>query len=280
MNIRALVFLCLFFCGVVNADAYIKTADRLSGIDLGYDAARGRYATVASVNLTGYNGDADASGTTILVWSGDGAYTLQTTARTLTMYGTAGTDGPGSTGIITLTITGVDDSYAEISEDVGMTGATAVVTTAEFFRVNSVVAKTTGTGLGSAGTITIRSSTDTYRQAYLAAGDCVALQCMYTVPADKTAYILGARTTLANAAELSANAQILIQSKTATSGWVTLAIVPASGTSAYTKFEVPLKVAEQCTIRAAVSNGNAGVSTGGGDNLKVSADLDLIVVDD
>jgi hypothetical protein len=280
MKTRVFALIVFFLCSIANAAGYVNPPDRLSGIDLGYDAARGRYSTVTAVNLTGYNGDADASGATVLVWSGDGAYTFQTTARTLSMSGTAATDASGGTGINTLTITGLDSDYLEISEDVGMTGATAAVTTNSFFRVNSVVAKTTGTGLGSTSAITITSSTDTYRQAYLAVGDCRALQCLYTVPASKTAYITGVRASLANAAELTANALILIQSKSATSGWVTLASVPVGGAIASSQFAVPLKVLEKTSIRAAVSNGNASVSNGGGDNLKITADLDIVVVDD
>ena len=88
----------------------------------------------------------------------------------------------------TITIEGLDTSFAKISETVTLNGTTAVQTTATFFRINRMY---TVTGNAPAGNVSARVTSSSGTQVgYILAGFGRAKGGFFTVPAGYTAYIL------------------------------------------------------------------------------------------
>lgn len=123
------------------------------------------------------------------IWSPGGLYTFPAAASVLTVVSDDADDAAGDTGARTVTIEGLDANYEPVSATVTMDGTSPVSTTGvSFLRVNRVYVATAGSSATNEGTITIANSTPT-TLASIAAGAGIAEQCVYTVPANNTAYI-------------------------------------------------------------------------------------------
>jgi len=136
----------------------------------------------------GYNGAVTALES---VWTAGGLYSFPAAASVLTVVSSSTDDDgdPVGTGARTVTIEGLDANYEEISVTVTMNGTTAVSTTGySFLRVNRAFVATVGSTGSNVGAITIANSTPTTLSTIVATVG-VSEQCIYTVPAGKTAYI-------------------------------------------------------------------------------------------
>jgi hypothetical protein len=123
------------------------------------------------------------------VWSPGGLYTFPAAASVLTVVSDDADDDAGDTGALTVTIEGLDANYEPVSATVTMDGTNNVSTTGvSFLRVNRAYVATAGSTGTNEGTITIANSAPT-TLASIAPGAGIAEQCVYTVPAGKTAYI-------------------------------------------------------------------------------------------
>lgn len=91
------------------------------------------------------------------------------------------------TGARTLTITGLNGGYAEISETLTLNGTTAQTTTNSYLRVNAVEVATAGTNNSNIGNITVKSNGTTLSKVL--AGNNKAFQGVYTVPSGKTIFV-------------------------------------------------------------------------------------------
>lgn len=119
-------------------------------------------------------------------------YTFPQTAETLRVKaGGDSDDASAGTGARTILISGLDDNWDEVVESVTLNGASAsVATTSLFYRVNSAEVLTVGTYSGSnIGDIVIENTTSAQELAYIPSGLGNTQQAVYSVPADKTAYI-------------------------------------------------------------------------------------------
>jgi len=123
------------------------------------------------------------------IWQLGGTYTFPTTAYELKISSSSGNDSfTAGSGAKTLTIEGLDANYESVSVTVNMAGSTQVSTTGQtFIRVNKVYVATVGTYGTNFGTITVGNGYQTVAYILPAAGSTE--QCIYTVPAGKTAYI-------------------------------------------------------------------------------------------
>jgi len=191
------------------------------------------------------------------IWTGDSLYTWQTEANTVSANSSAGQTQ-------TITVQGLDADYAEVEEDIVLTGATETAeTTQKFLRVHRAFIKTGDTNTANIN-INHHSSDDLISQ--ISDGYGQTLQTFYTVPAGKTAYLSKFRVS-------SAKQQTAI---------VTLFVRPFGGafraqstSSLYssgiqTIFDTPLRITEKSDIevRAKTSINNV-----------LSADFDMILVD-
>lgn len=130
------------------------------------------------------------------VWEGTPAiYPYLVTAEQLQVVSTDANDTLLGTGARTITLIGLDTNYNELEETINMNGLTQVTTTNSFVRINRAFVATVGTFGGSnIGTINILNNAGTTTQALITIGDGQTLMTMWTVPVNKTAYILALNT--------------------------------------------------------------------------------------
>lgn len=131
-----------------------------------------------------------AAATQSIVWEGTNAlYTYLTSAEQLKVSSSSAQDGAGGTGILTLTLVGLDGNFDEITETITMNGLTAVTTTKSYLRIYRAYGATSGTSLTNVGAITITNNAGTIQLVYIPAGDGQTLMTIWTVPNGKIGYI-------------------------------------------------------------------------------------------
>ena len=163
---------------------------------------RGQVAWHYAIFKFGFNPDVDDSLET--VWAEGGLYSYLSAATQLTVSSSSANDTSAGTGARTVTLSGLDSNYAEISETVTLNGQTAVTTTNSYLRINRMIVNTAGTGGQNAGVIYVGTGTVTAgvpanKYATVAVGDNQSLMALWTVPANYTAYLLQKDITAATA---------------------------------------------------------------------------------
>jgi len=163
---------------------------------------RGQIGWHEAIFKFGFNADVDDALET--VWAQGGLYSYIETATVLKVSSSSTNDTSAGTGARTVTLSGLDANYAEVSETVTLNGQTAVNTTKTYIRINRMVVNTAGSGGQNAGVIyagdgTVTSGVPAEKYATIAAGDNQTLMALWTVPADYTAYLLQKDVTAATA---------------------------------------------------------------------------------
>lgn len=163
---------------------------------------RGQIGWHYAIFKFGFNPDVDNSLET--VWAQGGLYSYIETATILKVSSSSTNDTSAGTGARTVTLSGLDANYAEISETVTLNGQTAVNTTNTYIRINRMVVNTAGSGGQNAGVIyagtgTVTTGVPANKYATIAVGDNQSLMALWTVPADHTAYLLQKDVTAATA---------------------------------------------------------------------------------
>lgn len=162
------------------------------------DFLTGKFGDLNKINAIqfGYNADVN------LAWEDvtteGGIIKLPAAAGALHLVSNSVEDDPDKgagvpgTGIHSVTIYYLDSTYAEKSVDVALNGAAAVTTSVnDIFRINKVIAKTTGTGGAAAGTITLKDVTDTDLYGQIKVGETNMLSAAVTVPLGKKLLLTG-----------------------------------------------------------------------------------------
>lgn len=157
----------------------LPTLDSLSAIAFGLDPRFRR------VTASGNNADVD-TGAQEDVWTGGGMYPWLTAATNLELVSTSASDAAAGVGARTVTITGLNIDYNEITATVTLNGLTAVPVGTAFFRINSVVVASAGTTKTNVGDVTLRDLGAGTTRAVISAGFGVNRQSQYTVPAGYT----------------------------------------------------------------------------------------------
>lgn len=166
-----------------------NTIGNLIVADFLTEVRRGNVAGHSMVSGAGYNPDIDAAASET-IWGAGGTYAFPAAAATISVVSTSALDTSAGTGARTLTIEGLNSSYAAISETITLNGVVPVVTTASFLRVNRAYTATAGSGGSNAGTITgITVSTSLTMFGMVPAANTSQLG-LYTVPAGYTAYLV------------------------------------------------------------------------------------------
>lgn len=140
------------------------------------------------VVVASINPDVDVSSTPETIWATGGAYTYRTAAAVIAFSSSSASDTTQ-----TALITGLDATYALVSETVALNGTTTINTVNSYLRVHSVELSAACVGTISGGTIVSIAIGSTYWDA-----------AIYTVPLGYQAYLVGvtASTTLAMDAEV------------------------------------------------------------------------------
>lgn len=156
------------------------------------NVARGGIIAHKSLFKFGFNTDINGAEETI--WSRGGTYVYPTAAEINTLSSTSANDTANGTGARTVTVSGLDANYNEISETVSLNGQTPVNTVNAYIRINRMFVATAGSGGGSAGTIaagtgTVTAGVPAVCYAEILSSDNQTLMTVWTVPAGYTAYI-------------------------------------------------------------------------------------------
>ena len=236
--------------------------------------ARGQVAFHETQFKFGFNPDIDDSLETI--WAEGGLYSYLSAASVLKISSSSTDDTSAGTGARTITISGLDANYDEISESVTLNGQTAVNTTQSFLRVFRMIVDTAGSGGQNAGVIyagtgTVTSGVPANKYGTIAVGDNQTLMCFWTVPRGYTAFLYQI--------DISMNTEVANKF-----GTVSLVARPNGGVFnvkdkfalsqdiIHQEFRHPIKFEEKTDleVRAIASSSNA--------NLAVSAALDIVYI--
>lgn len=199
--------------------------------------------------------------------------TSETDAVTVSGANLTGGDDANNTGVLSVRITGVDATYAEVIEDVTLGGTVSVNTTNSFLRINSMVALTVGSNGSAVGNITATAATDSTVSAKIAAGENESRNAFYTVPLNKTGFVFSMFGEMYGAAStIIATVEMLMREYG--KGWVSRGVASVNGGEENgRKFTAPIAVPAKADIklRAATSADNADLVAGM--QLLVVADL-------
>jgi hypothetical protein len=135
-----------------------------------------------TLSLFGYQ--SAVGNTKIPVWENATAYTYITSASTLTLASSSASDDT----LANILINGLDANFKPISETLTLNGVTGVTTINSYFRVNSLLMVSPGTGqTTNVGTITLKQSSNIVAQ--INAGISKSQSTIYTVPAGYSFYL-------------------------------------------------------------------------------------------
>lgn len=167
----------------VDADAQV-----VRPTDFHYEVAQGRYSGATTWNKFGYNNDIDTATDPETIWSVGGSFVRMTSADTLDVVSSSGSDTGAGTGAQSVIIYGIDANFEAQTEVVTLSGVTPVTTLNTWLGVNRVAIYLAGTGGVNAGTITIDDTAGTVgTQAEIPVGEGTTQQCIFFVEANHTA---------------------------------------------------------------------------------------------
>jgi len=136
----------------------------------------------STVSIFGYQ--PSVTTTAIPVWENASTYTYPTSASTLTLVSTSASDDTNAK----ILINGLDANFNILSETLALNGITGVTTVNSYFRINSLVMVSPGTGqTTNVGTITLKQSSNTLAQINVGIGK--SQSTIYTVPAGYSFYL-------------------------------------------------------------------------------------------
>lgn len=156
--------------------------------DFYLEVAKGNVANHLSVNIFGRNTDVDLAAAED-VWPYGGDWTAPTTARLHNITSSDANDTASGTGARTVTVTGLNGSYAITSESITMDGVANVATVNLYVFISEIKVDSAGSGLVNAGTITATAQTDATVSCAITIGKNKSAMGIYQVPAGYTAYL-------------------------------------------------------------------------------------------
>jgi hypothetical protein len=175
--------------------------------------ARGQVDGHKAIFKFGINGDVGTSVET--VWAQGGTYVYPAAATVMKISSSSADDAAAGTGARTISISGLDANYNEISETVILNGQTEVNTVNSYLRIFSMFVVTAGSGATAVGTIyagtgTVTSGVPATVYGMIGIGANQTQMAFWTVPAGYTLYLMGVFYTSANTnANASTNFQLI-----------------------------------------------------------------------
>jgi hypothetical protein len=177
--------------GALYGVKHVNNKPRVSSMPYLYDIAEGNVPGHNEFEQFGFNGDIDTA--TEDIWSVGGVYVFPASAQGLEIVSTSADDDgdPVGTGVRVVTIHYLTSDFTSKTEDVTLNGVGVVNTVGtDFFRINSLRAKTCGTLGVAAGVITLRQRTPlTAVYSQIETGNTRSRNSVYTVPKALTLYI-------------------------------------------------------------------------------------------
>ena len=168
---------------VVNTNNSVNSITRQARNEpFDLQVSRGQITGHQTLSLFGYQ--SAVGNTKIPVWENATTYTYITSASTLTLVSSSASDDT----LASVLINGLDSNFKPISEILSLNGVTGVTTVNSYFRINSMIMVSAGTGQTSnVGTITLKQSSNIVSQ--INAGISKTQSTIYTVPAGFSFYL-------------------------------------------------------------------------------------------
>ena len=200
-----------------------------------------------------------AVGTMSTVWTradttANALYDWTYSAGTITVESSSGSDTTD------VTISGLDDNYAEVSETLTLTGSTPVAGTQTFSRVNRAF-MATATNVGD---IHVKRGSTIVTE--IAADMGQTLQCIYTIPAGKTGYLMNINAS----ASKNQVVDLFLFQRPFGGAFRVQSTLSLNQSNQSIDFPVPLKLTEKTDIDLRVK---------GSSNATISADFTIVLVD-
>lgn len=151
------------------------------------DAARGAKSNQYVVYNFGCNPEVDTTSGPEDIWSVGGVYPFITTAGVVSASSSDSNDTSLGTGARKIHISGLDSNYKEIEETIILDNTKSVMSTLTFFRVHRAYVSEAGTSEINAGDIDMTVGGTVI--ARIPAGLGQTQMAIYTIPANKTAYL-------------------------------------------------------------------------------------------
>ena len=223
----------------------------------------------------GFNPDIDDTLET--VWAQGGLYSYLSAATVLKISSSSTADTSAGTGARTVTISGLDANYDEISETITLNGQTAVNSTLSYLRINRMVVRSAGTGGQNAGVIyagtgTVTTGVPANKYATIAIGDNQTLMALWTVPRGYTAYLTQTDVTLATTQNNKYCTCSLVVRPYGEVFQVKDRFVKAESTTTLT-YSVPLKITEKSDIEYRAIGDSIGA------DIAISAGFEIIYIE-
>jgi len=174
-----------------NGTAYgVKHVDnkpRVCSMPYTYDIAEGNVPDHEVVSVFGHNANVDTSFETVADTSA--LLSEMSAAQQLKVVSSSTQDASGSSGANTLTINGLDGTYATLSKTIALGGTGAVTVTGGYLRVFEAHVATAGSSGTNIGDITVTNSGASTTLLQVAAGEGQSHAAIYTAPTGTTLYI-------------------------------------------------------------------------------------------
>jgi len=169
--------------GIPNTNNSVQSISRESRTEpFDLQVSRNQIYGHQTLSLFGYQ--SAVGNTKIPVWENATTYTYITSASTLTLASSSASDDT----LANILINGLDANFKPISETLTLNGVTGVTTINSYFRVNSLLMVSPGTGqTTNVGTITLKQSSNIVAQ--INAGIGKSQSTVYTVPAGYSFYL-------------------------------------------------------------------------------------------
>ena len=248
---------------------WVDGKPRVSSMPYTYDITKGNISGHVAWSILGRNDDVD--NTLETVWTVGGDYVFPTAGMGMELVSTSDLDSdtggtnPQSTGVRTVEIHYLDDTWAEQAETVTLDG-TAVVTTnaTDILRINHVHTATTGTGLKAAGTISLRHLDNTPIYAQIEIGENDDHQAVYTVPLGKTLYITYLQAGIGNqTGNRYGRFDLRVTQEDGAyvaNTFFLLNVIDIQDGNAHTRLDFPVKLVAKVDIKANVISDNASAN--------------------
>jgi hypothetical protein len=152
------------------------------------DIARGLIQGETFTNVHGRN---PTTATGDAIWAESTAYIAPVTAELVNVVSTSINDdgSPAGTGAQTIRITGLNELYDVVTEDLTLNGTTNVLTVNKYFNIRLAYVLTAGSTGGQVGTITlISTAAGTPAMGRMAIGANATESSIYQVPRNYTAF--------------------------------------------------------------------------------------------
>jgi hypothetical protein len=196
---------------------------RIGTTDFYLEAARGN---VDGVTTRGVVASRDNIGTSFEdIWNGVAtSMVYPTAAETWEIVSSSVNDTSAGTGVRTVLINSLDDSYIPQSQIATLNGTTPVALTGTHYRPNGMIAITAGSLLTNDGTITLRVSGGGNERNVIIPGNGASTDAHITVPAGQTYHLLQVVTILGK--NFDGDVRTLFRGSSSDSPWVASGDLP------------------------------------------------------